>query len=133
MRSSKSWIWASAVAVIVVLTIAGCGGGSSSTPPSGNNGAVSGRVEDFTQQVGLGGITVTIGGQSAVSDVNGNFTVTGVDPGQHAVSVVAPAATNLVLPPGSPIAPVFVAAGQTTQLPATIFMMDKNDLPPGTP
>jgi hypothetical protein len=86
-------------------------------------------VQDLTAQVGLGGITVTVGGQSAVTAADGTFTVSGISPGQYAVSAVAPAVDNLVVPPGSSTT-VIVVAGGTTPLPKIIYMMDKSDVPP---
>lgn len=59
--------------------------------------SVSGQVTDKTPPpgtpipptpVGLPGATVTINGQTATSDANGNFTISGLAPGTYAVNVV---------------------------------------------
>jgi len=133
MHSSRGWIAALAVAVIAVAFVAGCGGGSDN-PTDATTGSVTGRILDYSQLVGIGGVTVTIGGHSALSDVNGYFTVTGINPGSNlAVTVTPPVGSGLVIPANDPVPSVNVVAGQTTQFGDPIYLMDESDTPPDPP
>lgn len=130
MLSSKSWVWVMVVAVTLALGLCGCGGGDGGSVDQ-TVGNVSGHIEDFTAEVGIGNVTVTIGGHSAVSDANGDFLVEGIAPGTYTVSISAPAGTGLVLSGDAPT--VTVIAGDTTVLSDTVYLMDENDVPPDPP
>lgn len=132
MVSSKSWIWVIVAALLVTLALCGCGGGGGSNVDSGN-GRVSGHIADLSANTPLPGVTVTVGGQSAQTDVNGDFLVSGIGPGTYMVELDIPAGSGEVLPPDTNLPQVHVVAGETTQLPDTIFLVDESELPPGPP
>ena len=118
------------VIAAVALTgwlIAGCGGGGGGTDPAGA-GSVSGATVDIVSRIGIDGLTVTVDGQQAVTDNNGNFTVTDVPPGTWAVVV-----TETTLWEQAGEAPfVVVVAGQTAAV-GTILVRDPYFGPPGLP
>lgn len=130
MISSKCWTWALAAALAVAITLCGCGGGGGPTVDH-NTGSISGHVADATEHVGLGGVQISAGGQSTYSDANGDFLLSGLHPGTYTLSVEPDASTGLVAPTNPPTATVY--AGETTQLPNTIYLMDQNDQPPTPP
>ncbi len=128
MHNNKQWTIVVVIAVVAIVgwLIAGCGGGGGTTPAS--TGSVSGSTVDIVSQFGIGGLTVTVGGQQDVTDGNGNFVVTGVLPGVRDV-VVTP--TTLWEQVGD--APdVVVVAGQTTPV-GVILVRDPNSGPPPPP
>ncbi len=129
MHNNKQW------SIMVVITavaltgwlIAGCGGGGGGAAPA-NTGSVTGSTVDIASQIGIGGLTVTVGGQQDVTDGNGNFAVTGVLPGTWDV-VVTP--TSLWEQVGD-ASDVPVVAGQTTPV-GVILVRDPNTGPPPPP
>ncbi len=128
MHNSRQWTIVVVIAAVALTgwLIAGCGGGGGTTPASA--GSVSGTTVDIASQIGIGGLTVTVDGQQAVTDANGNFTVTDVPAGTWAVVV---ATTTLWEQVGD--APfVVVVAGQTTSV-GTILVRDPNSGPPPPP
>ena len=135
MRKSGSWrIAGLLLAALVIVTVAGCGGGGGGgTPPTpAQTGSVSGEIKNFYPPYqGLGGVTVTVDGQTAVSDANGLFQVTGVSPGRHTVTITPP--SWLALPPGTGAITVDVLAGQDTDLTSPVLLIDSADLPPAPP
>ena len=54
---------------------------------STTTGAVQGRVTDADSGEPLGGVTVTIGTQIAITDTDGSFKITGLDPGRGRTTV----------------------------------------------
>lgn len=131
MLSSKIGVWVILLVLALAIGLCGCGGGDG-TPVNQNTGSVSGHIEDYTAQVGIGNVSVTIGGHTALTDANGNFLVEGIPPGTYTVAIVAPEGTGLVLPSDTTIT-VTVIPGDTTTLPTTVFLMDENDVPPEPP
>ncbi len=136
MRKCSLWQLMMIIVAVSLLTsgLSGCGGGGSSGGNGGQDtdtGSVTGRVLHFTTDVGLGGVTVTVGGRSAVSDSNGYFTITGIAPGTGQLLTVTPPAW-LSMPSIEPIT-VNVYADQTTTLPAAIRLIDTGEAPPQPP
>jgi len=130
------------VGIVAVIVMAGCASGIIITPPpgpQGNLGSVHGRVVvGLTNPRGFQGIIVMVGGQSAESDVNGFFTVTGITPNPipnplYPVTLDINPQTNLVVPPGVVLPEVRTAAGQTTELPNNIVLVDASEVPPEGP
>jgi len=110
--------------VLFALVLTGCGGGDGAA----TTGTVTGWVVDVDSGLGIGGLTVLIGGQSGESTVpDGDFTVRRIPPGTHVVTVVPTAAFEMV--PGPPVT-VPVVAGATTALPAPVLVIDPASLPP---
>lgn len=132
MVSSKCWIWLFIAASLVTMTLCGCGGGGGESNGTGG-GSVSGHIADLSANTPLPGITVTIGGRSAQTDVNGNFLVQGISPGTYTVHLEIPAGSGEVLPPNATLPVVTVFAGQTTELPDSVFLVDESELPPDPP
>lgn len=134
---AKSSLWKLLLAMgIIALALTGlCGCGSDETivnPGPGTipgTGAVSGTVVYFNTGAGLGGIEVTIGGRTAVTDSNGRFTVINIPPGVNQQITVAPPYW-LALPTVEPIR-TSVFADQTTALSAPIVLIDAGSQPPG--
>ncbi len=131
MRRSKSWsgLFALSVAVLVAV-MAGCSGSGSGAPVT-NTGSVAGEVSDLTSGAKLGGVKITVGGRSVVTDTNGRFRIDGVPVGTHKVIVEPP--DFLALPPGAPDINVQVQANQVTTLPGEIVLIDRQFLPPAPP
>jgi hypothetical protein len=120
------------IAVVVVLCLVGCEGGGGQ---GGQGGTVTGRVISIASQLGVGGavITLGVGGPSATSDSNGNYTVTGVAGGSNIpVFVTPPAGFTVSDPtPGTPeVALVNVVAGATTILPDIVVVPTSPPQPP---
>lgn len=66
--------------------ITGCGGGGGGGNSGGGDdiGSVSGKVVDFTNPLqGVANIVVKIGSKTAITDDNGNFSITGVPVGTY--------------------------------------------------
>ncbi len=78
MYNNKQWTIVVIIAAVAIVgwVIAGCGGGGSATGVSG-----SVVIIDSVPPEPAGGVTITVGGQQAVSDNDGSFTVTGVPAG----------------------------------------------------
>jgi len=111
------------------LIFAGCGGGGDGGGTGATTGSVSGTINYAATGDALGGIVVSIGNISTTTNADGHFTLNRVPAGQRTLQIEAPADRNLVLPPGVPLS-VNVQAGQNTQLPAPIQMIDDVDAPP---
>lgn len=94
-------------------------------------GGVTGVIRDFTTGLGLGGVLVTVGSQSAYSNSDGSFTVTNIPPGPVDVVVTPP--DGFVLPAGFEPIHLIITAGAPVALPTTIRLMDDDDNPPGPP
>ncbi len=125
MYNNKQWTIVVIIAAIALTgwLIAGCGGGEAG-PATG----VSGRTVDVSSQIGIGGLTVTVGGQQDVTDDNGNFTVTGVPTGLQEVTVVP---TELWVQWYDAF--VTVEQDQITPLGDPILVMNPNSGPPPIP
>lgn len=116
-----------------LVLLAGCDSGGGNNTPT-NAGSVRGQVvAGVDNPVGFGGVTIIIGGQVDVTDANGLFQVNGIAPGVYEVEVIVNPETGFVVPPNSDPIVVNVLAGQTTQLPDPITVVDINDIPPGPP
>ncbi len=76
-------------AVVVVCTmcfiLAGCSGGNASATVQ-----ITGRVMDSATGKPVAGVLVELGTARAMSDSNGNFTLTGVPTGEQRFSVIPP-------------------------------------------
>ena len=119
-------------AVVVALCLVGCEGGGGD---GAQTGTVTGRVISIVSQLGVGGaqITLGVGGPSAISDSNGNYTVVGVPAGANIpVFVTPPAGFTVSDPtPGTPeVAQVNVLAGTTTVLPDIVLVPTQPPAPP---
>lgn len=133
MVSSKAWVLIAVTAVVFGLLLSGCGGGSDVPIVTGKVGNVTGLIVDHLTSSPLGGVKVTIGGKVALSDGNGHFTVSDIPKGTYDVKIEANPDTNLVLPPGAGKLTVIVYADQTVSITNTIYLWDRNDLPPDAP
>lgn len=130
MTKTISWELIAAVAVIALVAgTVGCSGGSSvgGDDPAVDTGSVSGQVLYFDNDQGLQNIQVTVAGQTAMTDENGNFTVTNVPAGTDR-EVVLTLPDWLVMPTNEPIL-VDVAADQTTNV-KKIYLIGAEDRPP---
>ena len=114
------------------LILAGCGGGGDGGGQVVQTGSVSGTINYAASGDALGGIEVSIDGINTTTNANGEFTLSGVPIGQQTLQVKADPQRDLVVPPGVPLT-VNINAGQTTQLPAPIQMVDDVDTPPAPP
>ena len=133
MVSSKAWTPIVVAVVILSLLLSGCGGGGGTDTKTGKVGSVTGLVLDYLTSSPLGGVAITIGRVSAVTDGNGNFTVSDIPKGTYEVIITPNPDTNLVLPPGSGKLTVTVYADQTVALTNTVYLWDRNDIPPDVP
>lgn len=134
MREEWKWPTAAmllAACVALAATLSGCGGGGSGT--SLLTGSASGvvRVYQSGTPIGLGNVTITIDGQTGVSDATGAYTVSGIRPGGPYVLTITPP-TGSALPPGMDPITVQIVAGQTTLVP-DVTLIDEGDLPPDPP
>jgi hypothetical protein len=123
--------------IMAVIVMTGCAMAIEFPPGSQDPmGSVHGRVVvGLTNAQGFQGIIVWIGGESAESDVNGWFTVTGITPqaGAYQVTLEINPETNLIVPPGVTLPQVYVAAGQTTEISNPITLVDASEVPPPAP
>ncbi|HCU37886.1 MAG TPA: hypothetical protein DGT21_21345 [Armatimonadetes bacterium] len=119
------------IGTIVAAFLVGCGGGNNNAGPINPTGTVSGRIMHFDTDQGLGGVTVTVGGRTAVSDNSGNFTVTNVPVGNNQVVTITPPEW-LALPGGVQIT-VNVYQGQNTALADPIRLVNSGEYPPDPP
>ncbi len=71
------------IGVVLCALLFGCGGGTSQPPAP--TGTVSGTVVSAATGTGLGGVTVTGGGQTATTTSTGSFTLSGVAVGDAVV------------------------------------------------
>lgn len=134
---AKSSLWKLLLAMgIIALALTGlCGCGSDETgndPDPGTiagTGKVTGEVLYFSTGVGLGGVEIEIGGQTAITDSSGHFEVINIQPGVSQQVIVRPP-NWLALPTSDPIL-VNVFADQTTVLSAPILLIDSGIQPPG--
>lgn len=134
MNNGSKWpmtamLLAGSVALVAVLP--GCGGGDGGGGLQTGSAAGVVRVLQGSNLVGLGNVTITIGGRTAVTDANGEYEVKGIQPGGPYVVHVTPP-TGSVVPPGTPAISVQVFGGQTTQVP-NISLIDEGDVPPDPP
>ncbi len=128
MRSKTVLAVLLSTAIGVVWVVGGCGGGSTGGGLQAGKGAVSGRIVDINSGQGIGGMSVTIGGQTDVSQTpDGSFIVRNIVPGTHDIVVTE---TQLFVLVG-PIPPVVVPADATVNLSDPICVIDPNYLPPG--
>ncbi len=112
------------IAALIVTGLPGCGGGGDQVA---DTGSVAGVIQYYRDGTALESIKVTVGGKSAYSDSNGNFTITGIAPGSdQAVTITPP--DWLEMPPADPML-VDVTADQTTTLSETIVLVDAYELP----
>jgi hypothetical protein len=113
-----------ALLALTALLLRGCGGSGSSAITTG----VTGYVVDADTHLGIGNITVRVGGASGVSDAarSGLFTVA-ASPGVQMLSVDS---TDIFVPapPGTPV-PVTVVGGSVTYV-GNVWVVDRNSLPP---
>jgi len=117
MYNNKQWTIVVVIAAIALTgwLIAGCGGGDGGAEPVTG---VSGSIVLLDNGAPAGGVTVTVGGQQAVSDDgDGSFTVTGVPAGLWEVV----ATSDLWVPVSEP-PEVLVVQDQVTALSAPILM-----------
>jgi hypothetical protein len=119
------------VIAAAAMIVAGCGGGGGGAEPA-QTGSVSGTITYAATGDPLGGIAVSIGGIRTTTNTNGQFTLSGVAIGQQVITITADPDRDLIVPPGVPLN-VTVRAGQTTQLPAPIQLVDDVDAPPAPP
>jgi len=117
---------------VAAMLFAGCGGGGDGGAQPAQAGSVSGTINYAATGDALGGIDVSIGNVTTTTDASGNFTLRNVPVGQQTLQIEADPDRNLVVPPGVPLT-VTVNAGQTTQLPAPIQLIDDVDTPPAPP
>jgi len=115
-----------AAIALVGWLVTGCGGGGGVTPA--DTGSVSGTVVLLDNGTPLVDVTVTVDGRQAVSDNDGNFTVTGVPAGSWEVVATSSFWDQVGDPPE-----VVVIAGQTTALSAPILMTGYGPPPPPEP
>jgi len=115
---------------VLVMMLSGCGGGSGIGAGAGSvTGIVS--ILQGNIPVGLGNVTISIGGRSAVSGPDGRFTVVGIPAGGPYIVTITPP-DGAALPPGAPTITVGVTSGQTSTIPE-IGLIDSGDLPPDPP
>lgn len=82
MRAALSAI---VVLCTICLVLAGCGGGSAGTTVQ-----ITGRVMDSATGKPVAGVLIELGTARAMSDANGNFTLTGVPTGEQRFAVIPP-------------------------------------------
>jgi len=119
------------IGTIAAAFLVGCGGGNDDVGPVAATGTVSGRILHLNTDQGLGGVTVAVGGRTAVSDNQGNFAVTNVPVGNNQVLTITPP-TWLALPIMDQIT-VNVYEGQNTALAAPIRLIDSGEGVPDPP
>ncbi|NPV45688.1 MAG: carboxypeptidase regulatory-like domain-containing protein [Armatimonadetes bacterium] len=130
------WQWPTAAmllagCVALAATLAGCGGGGEGTALLTGSAFGVVRVYQSGAPVGLGNVTITINGQTGVSDATGAYRVDGITPGgPYTVTITPP--TGSALPPGMDPITVQIVAGQTTVVP-DVTLIDEGDLPPDPP
>lgn len=131
MLSCRNLVVTALMLGLAALLLVGCGGGGGGGLPT--TGTVVGQVLMSGSSDPLGGITVSIGGQTAVTDSQGGFSISKVPPGNQTLTVSPDPSRHLVWPPSTPFPVISVVAGQTTTLPAPLRMIDDSDLPPAPP
>jgi len=119
------------IGTVVAAFLVGCGGGGDDVGPVAATGTVSGQIKHIGTDQGLGGVTVTVGGRTAVSDNNGNFTVTNVPVGNNQVVTITP--PEWLALPGTTQITVNVYEGQNTALADPIQLVDAGEFPPDPP
>lgn len=130
------------VVTLLLVVMSGCGGGGGGVPPPADTGSVSGQVLYYNDQP-LGGVTVSVvyvmnvDGQEvtvekvAVSDDNGNFRITGIDPGRNRLLRIVP--PDWLAVPSQTAVYVDVVADQNTVLPAPVMLIPVGEGPPDVP
>ncbi len=134
MGKGSLWQVVAAVGIMMLVAVglAGCGGGGDDNGgPVVVGGTVSGRVLHFDTDQGLGGVAITVGGQTAVSDNAGNFTVRNVPVGNNQVVTITPPEW-LAVPGLGPIL-VNVFLNQDTVLQDPIRLVNAGERPPDPP
>ncbi|MHB8483183.1 MAG: carboxypeptidase-like regulatory domain-containing protein [Nitrospiria bacterium] len=123
MMGMKKFSWNIFIAFVVmavfpVLMLTGCGSSSS----SGGTGTVSGVITD-SSGAPIGGATVVAGTSSptAITDKDGNFTITGVPSGTVSINVITPGYNTNTFS-------VNVSNNATTTIPAAIHLPDVDDM-----
>lgn len=79
-----------ASALLMVVLVSGCGGGGDSGLAPTNSVTIEGRVIDGTTRQGVDGAVVRAGDRWDVTDRDGNYRITGVEPGTQTVTVTPP-------------------------------------------
>jgi hypothetical protein len=129
MNRRNVWLSGGLIAAVVGLAVlAGCGGsGGGGAQPAGGTG-ITGTVVDVTSQIGIAGIVVTAGKQSATSTLpDGSFTISGMAPGTYDL-VVQPKGSYVPVP--GPAPQVKVQAGEATNV-GNVWIIDSGNLPTG--
>ena len=111
----------------VAMVFAGCGGGDGVPPVGPNTGAITGQVMSPAGDA-LGGITVSAGGVSTTTSVDGRFRLNGVPVGQHILDAQADPARNLRVWGTAADRTVSVTAGQVTDV-GTVLMTEPLSIP----
>ncbi|HEY3397151.1 MAG TPA: hypothetical protein VGM19_05760 [Armatimonadota bacterium] len=124
-RYGKAGLVAAVLALVLLILVSGCGGGGGTNP---NTTGVSGQIVDAASGLGIGNVTVRIGGKTGLSTTpDGDFLVSGMSPGRYQV-VIVPGAMFVAVP-GPPVY-VDVVQGHLTTLPGVLFVVDSTVQPP---
>lgn len=81
IRRRTHWV-STLLTVAFAAALLGCPTGGGPGPPTFT---ISGRVTDATTGAGIQGVTVTIGGRTAITDANGNYSLAGLQAGTYTV------------------------------------------------
>ncbi len=143
MGRGSSWLLlvTTSLVALSLAVVVGCGGGGGGDPSNGDpvngdngdgevatTGNISGQVVCYG--TGLADAVVSVGGQSSVSDSDGNFVITDITEGDGQLLTVQPP-SSYVLESDEPVY-VDVVVDQTTNLsePIRLIMLGSPPPPP---
>ena len=129
MRSTTTSQMLLAAAALAVIALAGCGGDGGPGGQAAGTGSVQGRLVNLDTDLGVAGVTVTIGGRSATTASDGVFLITRIAPGNY--DIIIDPTSGYEVAGGVPIR-CDVVAGFTTSLVGTpIMVVPTGGNPPG--
>jgi hypothetical protein len=126
MNRRRAWITVvSLTPVLAGMLLAGCGGGGGGGPAVQTG--ITGLIVDVTSGLGIGGVVVTAGTQSATSATpDGRFTIAGLNAGTY--SLIVQPGLRFVAVPG-PAPSVAVTKNKLTNV-GNVLVIDRANLPP---